>query len=131
MRWHSQRTPQRGSHQHGAASGDNGVIEPDTERATTLVIGDPIVWNVRLRGTLTVSFHGTTVADITEKIVAVLDSQHQVNRVVIQLGTNDTSRQQYELLKQDFTKLFKQNSQSRLCVFISSPTLPVAGALDS
>lgn len=48
---------------------DNKVIDPDTEQATTLVIGDSIVRNIRLRWVLTLSFPGATVVDVTEKIV--------------------------------------------------------------
>uniref|UniRef100_A0A665V9A3 SGNH hydrolase-type esterase domain-containing protein n=1 Tax=Echeneis naucrates TaxID=173247 RepID=A0A665V9A3_ECHNA len=76
----------------------------------TFLICDSILRNVRLRGALTLSFPGTNVIDITEKIPSLLDSHPQVNRVVIHVGTNDTSRQQSEL------------SQSPLCVFISGPS---------
>lgn len=75
------------------------------ERAAALVIGDSIVQNVRLNRALIVSFPGATVTDITEKITPVLDCQPQLDRVV---GTNNTPRQQSELLKQDFTQLFNQ-----------------------
>ncbi|CAJ1059657.1 unnamed protein product [Xyrichtys novacula] len=99
---------------------------PLRQQATTLVIGDSIIRNVHLRGAFTLSFPGTTVADVTEKILSVLNSHPQINRVVIHVGTNDTYRQQSELLKRDFTQLFNKLSQPQLRVFISGPT-PTCG----
>ena len=75
-----------------------------------MIIGDSILRNVRLNGAFTLSFPGATVTDITEKIPSVLDSHPQVNRIVVHVGTNDTSRQQSEILKRDFTQLFNKLS---------------------
>ncbi|CAJ1048437.1 unnamed protein product [Xyrichtys novacula] len=72
--------------------GSTKPAAPLRQQATTLVIGDSIIRNICLRGVFTLSFPGATVADITEKIPSVLNSHPQVNRVVIHVGTNDTSR---------------------------------------
>ncbi|CAJ1079898.1 unnamed protein product [Xyrichtys novacula] len=109
-----------------APDGEDGSTEPAAplrQHATTLLIGYSIIRNVRLRGAFTLSFPDATVADITEKIPSALNSHPQVNRVVIHVGTNDTPRQQSELLKRDFTQLFNKLSRPQLRVFISGPTL--------
>lgn len=116
-RWHNHRSPQCIPGHHGPTDRLVGVTDPDTKRATTLVIGDSIIQNVRLRGARTVSFPSATVTDITGKLISVLGSQPQVNNVIIHMGTNDLSRQQSEILKR-----FNQLAQSRLHVFISGPT---------
>ncbi|CAJ1074280.1 unnamed protein product [Xyrichtys novacula] len=119
VRWHTGRPHPR------APDGEDGSTEPADplrQQATTLVIGDSIIQNVRLRGAFTLFFPGATVADITAKIPSALNSHPQVNRVVIHVGTNDTSRQQSKLLKHDFTQLFNELSRPQLRVFISGPT---------
>lgn len=92
VRLHSRRSPRRVPQDHQAAYGENEFTESATERATTLVIGDSIIRNVRLSGALTLSFPGATVTDIAEKLTTVLDSEPQINRVVIHVGTNDICR---------------------------------------
>ena len=130
MRWHTRRSPHQDRLHHWSPDRSNGDTEPAStsrQQATTLVIGDSIVRRVRLRGAITLSFPGANVVDVTEKIPSVLASHPEVNRVIIHVGTNDTTKQQSELLKRDFTQLFNQLSRfQRLAVFISGPT-PTCG----
>ncbi|KAK0141214.1 hypothetical protein N1851_021807 [Merluccius polli] len=106
VRWHSRRPPHREWHHPRALDGDDrvtgsatGLATPPGQQATTLVIGDSILHNVRLRGAFTLSFPGTTVMDITEKIPSILGSHPQ---------------------------LLNKLLQSQLSVFISGPT-PTCG----
>uniref|UniRef100_A0A3Q2W137 SGNH hydrolase-type esterase domain-containing protein n=1 Tax=Haplochromis burtoni TaxID=8153 RepID=A0A3Q2W137_HAPBU len=73
---------------------------------STLVLGDSVVRNVRMRGALTLSFPGATVVDIVDRIPNILASHPQANRLIIHIGTNDIPKQQSELLKLDFLQLF-------------------------
>uniref|UniRef100_A0A667XT94 SGNH hydrolase-type esterase domain-containing protein n=1 Tax=Myripristis murdjan TaxID=586833 RepID=A0A667XT94_9TELE len=132
VRWHSSRSPhQARDHTRGPGVGV-GAAElacPPGDRAdapTTLIIGDSIVRHVRMRGAFTLSFPGATVMDITGKIPDILSSHPQAKRIIIHAGANDIARQQSELLKRDFTHLFKSMSQSQVSVFISGPT-PTCG----
>uniref|UniRef100_A0A3Q1FHY2 SGNH hydrolase-type esterase domain-containing protein n=1 Tax=Acanthochromis polyacanthus TaxID=80966 RepID=A0A3Q1FHY2_9TELE len=93
-----------------------------TAPPTTLIIGDSIIRNVRMRGAVTRSFPGATVMDKTEKIPHILKSFLEVTRIIIHTGTNDIPKQQSELLKQDFLHLFSVVNQFHLRVFISGPT---------
>lgn len=126
VKWCSRRALQHSPLNHQA---NTTTTRLQTERVTTLVFGDSIVQNVHLNRPLTVSFPGASVTDIAKKICSVLDCKPPVNGVVIHVGTNDTSRQQSELLKRDFIQLINQISQSRLCVFMSGLT-PTCGACD-
>uniref|UniRef100_A0A3B4FU33 SGNH hydrolase-type esterase domain-containing protein n=1 Tax=Pundamilia nyererei TaxID=303518 RepID=A0A3B4FU33_9CICH len=89
---------------------------------STLVLGDSIVRNVRMRGALTLSFPGATVVDIVDRIPNILASHPQVNRLIIHIGTNDIPKQQSELLKLDFLQLFSLLGQLQVSAFISGPT---------
>ncbi|XP_074533220.1 uncharacterized protein LOC141796151 [Halichoeres trimaculatus] len=74
VRWHTRSPHLR------APDGDGGVAEPAAhpgQLATTLLIGDSLIRNVRLRGASTLCFPGATVSDITEKIPDVLTSHPQ------------------------------------------------------
>uniref|UniRef100_A0AAX7UZR1 SGNH hydrolase-type esterase domain-containing protein n=1 Tax=Astatotilapia calliptera TaxID=8154 RepID=A0AAX7UZR1_ASTCA len=93
---------------------------------STLVLGDSIVRNVRMRGALTLSFPGATVVDIVDRIPNILASHPQVNRLIIHIGTNDIPKQQSELLKLDFLELFSLLGQLQVSAFISGPT-PTCG----
>lgn len=68
VQWHSRRPPHRESHHPRGPDGYDGVTgspTPPRQQATTLVIGDSILRNVRLRGAFTLFFPGATVMDIT------------------------------------------------------------------
>ncbi|KAM3584901.1 uncharacterized protein V6R79_011445 [Siganus canaliculatus] len=128
VRWHSSRSP-RPARDHTRSPGVAELARSPEDRADapkTLLIGDSIVRNVRMRGAVTMSFPGATVAEVMRKISDILSSHPQLKRIIIHAGTNDIARQQSELLKQDFRDLFNSISQSQVTVFISGPT-PTCG----
>uniref|UniRef100_A0AAQ5ZE09 SGNH hydrolase-type esterase domain-containing protein n=1 Tax=Amphiprion ocellaris TaxID=80972 RepID=A0AAQ5ZE09_AMPOC len=89
---------------------------------TTLIIGDSIVRNIRFFNATTRCFPGATVAVILDKLPELLQSiQSSVCRVIIHIGTNDTTRRQSELMKQDFMDLFRLMESCGKSVFISGP----------
>uniref|UniRef100_A0A3Q4MVE8 SGNH hydrolase-type esterase domain-containing protein n=1 Tax=Neolamprologus brichardi TaxID=32507 RepID=A0A3Q4MVE8_NEOBR len=86
----------------GVSDGQQPPVAPPL---STLVLGDSIVRNVRMRGALTLSFPGATVVDIVDRIPNILASHPQANQLIIYIGTNDIPKQQTELLKLDFLQL--------------------------
>ncbi|KAL7382429.1 hypothetical protein ABVT39_022101 [Epinephelus coioides] len=127
VRLHTRGSPHlAGNHAPGSPTSPPGhLMDPPP---TTLIIGDSIVRSARMRGAITLSFPGATVAEITERIPGILKSHPQADRLIIHAATNDIPKQQSELLKQDFTHLFNLVKQSQLSVFISVPT-PTCGRL--
>ncbi|CAI5682613.1 unnamed protein product [Oreochromis niloticus] len=109
----------------GAGVSD-GQQSPVASPLSTLVLGDSIVRNVRMRGALTLSFPGATVVDIVDRIPNILASHPQANRLIIHIGTSDIPKQQSELLKLDFLQLFSLLGQLQVSAFISGPT-PTCG----
>uniref|UniRef100_A0AAX7U0Y4 SGNH hydrolase-type esterase domain-containing protein n=1 Tax=Astatotilapia calliptera TaxID=8154 RepID=A0AAX7U0Y4_ASTCA len=107
----------------GVSDGQQPSVAPPL---STLVLGDSIVRNMRMRGALTLSFPGATVVDIVDRIPNILASHPQVNRLIIHIGTNDIPKQQSELLKLDFLELFSLLGQLQVSAFISGPT-PTCG----
>ncbi|KAF3844483.1 hypothetical protein F7725_007646, partial [Dissostichus mawsoni] len=74
---------------------------------TTLIIGDSITRNLRFFNAATRCLPGATVPVILEKLPGLLHSlPSSVNRLIVHVGSNDTARQQSELTKNDFEKLF-------------------------
>ena len=94
----------------------------------TLLIGDSILRRVRSKRAHTLFFPGATVLDIADKIPDILQSYPDVNRIVLHVGTNDTLKQQSELLKKDFNHLFSVLKLFRGTVHISGPT-PTLGRM--
>ncbi|XP_063344850.1 uncharacterized protein LOC134638261 [Pelmatolapia mariae] len=76
----------------GAGVSD-GQQSPVASPLSTLVLGDSIVRNVRMRGALTLSFPGATVVHIVDRIPNILASHPQANRLIIHIGTNDIPKQ--------------------------------------
>ncbi|CAI5689590.1 unnamed protein product [Oreochromis niloticus] len=87
----------------GVSDGQQPPVAPPL---STLVLGDSIVRNVRMRGALTLSFLGATVVDIVDRIPNILGSHPQANQLIIHIGTNDIPKQQSELLRLVFLQLF-------------------------
>ncbi|CAI5670854.1 unnamed protein product [Oreochromis niloticus] len=107
----------------GVSDGQQPPVAPPL---STLVLGDSIVRNVRMRGALTLSFPGATVVDIVDRIPNILGSHPQANQLIIHIGTNDIPKQQSELLRLDFLQLFSLLGQLQVSAFISGPT-PTCG----
>uniref|UniRef100_A0AAQ5YMU8 SGNH hydrolase-type esterase domain-containing protein n=1 Tax=Amphiprion ocellaris TaxID=80972 RepID=A0AAQ5YMU8_AMPOC len=67
-------------------------------------------------------FPGATAAGLLDKLPELLQSiPSSVCRVIIHIGTNDTTRRQSELMKQDFMDLFRLMESCGKSVFISGP----------
>ena len=93
---------------------------------TTLIIGDSIIRHVRFFNAATHCFPGATVRTILGKLPALLHSlPASIKRVVVHVGTCDTSRGQSELTKSDFKDLFIFLASCGKSVFISGP-IPAA-----
>uniref|UniRef100_A0AAX7TMW2 SGNH hydrolase-type esterase domain-containing protein n=1 Tax=Astatotilapia calliptera TaxID=8154 RepID=A0AAX7TMW2_ASTCA len=122
---HSRSPPGASPSEHPRCRGagvSDGQQPPVAPPLSTLVLGDSIVRNVRMRGALTLSFPGA----IVDRIPNILASHPQVNRIIIHIGTNDIPKQQSELLKLDFLQLFSLLGQLQVSAFISGPT-PTCG----
>ncbi|CAJ1050757.1 hypothetical protein D4764_12G0010930 [Xyrichtys novacula] len=94
---------------------------------TTLIVGDSIVRNIRFFNALTRCFPGARVLDILTLLPTLLKSlPTSIQRIIIHVGTNDTSLHQTELTKDYFTQLFNFLKNCELSVFISDP-IPTSG----
>lgn len=93
---------------------------------STLIIGDSIVRNVKVRGAQTIVSPGATVLDIVNNFSDIENEYPNADRIIIHVGTNDTSKRKSEVLKNDFLLLFSRVKQSNSNVFISGPT-PTCG----
>ena len=89
---------------------------------TTLLVGDSIIRHIRYVNVATRCFPGAKVHDILDKLPELLCSlSSSVKRVIVHVGTNDITRQQSELTKNDFKDLFNFLSSCGKSVFISGP----------
>uniref|UniRef100_A0A3P8RMB8 SGNH hydrolase-type esterase domain-containing protein n=1 Tax=Amphiprion percula TaxID=161767 RepID=A0A3P8RMB8_AMPPE len=78
--------------------------------------------NIRFFNATTRCFPGATAAGLLDKLLELLQSiPSSVCRVIIHVGTNDTTRRQSELMKQDFMDLFRLVESCGKSVFISGP----------
>uniref|UniRef100_A0A3B4VND8 Uncharacterized LOC111239487 n=1 Tax=Seriola dumerili TaxID=41447 RepID=A0A3B4VND8_SERDU len=91
-----------------------------------LLIGDSIVRNVRLGGGNSVSFPEATVLEIKDKLPDVIRFHPEADTVIIHAGFNDICKEESEVLKLHFLRLFDSVKQFHLSVFISGPT-PTCG----
>lgn len=90
-----------------------------------MIIGDSIIRHVQWKASVNICIPGANVNHITAEIRGALEARPSVNTVVVHVGTNDTKRQQSEVLKQDFLGLFKILKLSEVKSYISGsiPTL--------
>ena len=89
---------------------------------STIIIGDSIIRHVSFNNAHTVVFPGATVALITDKIQEVTTSFPDTDSLIVHVGTNDIKKQQSELLKREFIKLFGVLKHLHYRVSISGPT---------
>ena len=74
---------------------------------TTLIVGDSITRNIRFITATTHCFPGATVPVILSKLPDLLPTlPSSITRIIVHIGSNDTSKQQSELTKKDFKNLF-------------------------
>uniref|UniRef100_A0A3P9HNY2 SGNH hydrolase-type esterase domain-containing protein n=1 Tax=Oryzias latipes TaxID=8090 RepID=A0A3P9HNY2_ORYLA len=94
---------------------------------TTLLVGDSIIRRCRFFNATTHCFPGATVPTLLDKLPGLLQTAPPtITRIIIHIGTNDTSHSQSELTKLDFLDLFTFLVSCGKSVFISSP-LPTLG----
>ncbi len=92
----------------------------------TLIVGDSIIRNISSRTTTTCCFPQATVSDVNKELRNILMKQKTANQITIHVGKNDIQKEQSELLKKDFTKLFETLQRLEVQSFISGP-LPAKG----
>ena len=89
---------------------------------TALLIGDSIIRNCRFFNASTHCFPGATVRTILDKLPELLNSAPpSVDKLIIHVGTNDTTDRRSETTKLDFIRLFDFLANCRKTVFISGP----------
>uniref|UniRef100_A0AAQ6ISP4 SGNH hydrolase-type esterase domain-containing protein n=1 Tax=Anabas testudineus TaxID=64144 RepID=A0AAQ6ISP4_ANATE len=94
---------------------------------TTLIVGDSITRHIRFFNAATHCFPGATVPVILDKLPSLLDSlPSSIVRVIVHVGSCDTTRQHSELTKKDFNALFSFLKSCGKSVFISGP-IPTLG----
>lgn len=93
---------------------------------TSLLIGDSLIRNCRFFNATTHCIPGATVRTLLDKLPGILQTAPPtITRIIIHVGTNETSRRQSELTRHDFKELFNFLSLCGKTVFISGviPTL--------
>uniref|UniRef100_A0A8C4HZT7 Uncharacterized protein n=1 Tax=Dicentrarchus labrax TaxID=13489 RepID=A0A8C4HZT7_DICLA len=101
----SRCSPNENSREHVPAS--------QLPSASTLIVTDSIVSDVKKRLAKTVWFPGAKGRFLTDKLMTILNSDPHAEAVVIHVGRNNIPLQQSELLK--------QVNHSSTCVLISDP----------
>uniref|UniRef100_A0A3B5ASY0 SGNH hydrolase-type esterase domain-containing protein n=1 Tax=Stegastes partitus TaxID=144197 RepID=A0A3B5ASY0_9TELE len=100
--------------------------EPAPQLPSVLIVGDSIIRDVRSSKAVTHCFPGAKVNDILTELPSLMAKFPSARKVVLHVGTNDIPRQQLELLKEDFKRLFNYLQRTEREVFISGP-LPTVG----
>lgn len=88
------------------ASSQQSHTPPPAPCPSTLVIGDSIVWNIKMRSAETHCFPGAKVADILGLLPIILTKHCHVQNVIIHAGCNDIPNQTSEILKRNFSRLW-------------------------
>lgn len=89
---------------------------------STLVIGDSIIRDVRFFNAITYCIPGATVPVLLKKLPDLLLSiPDTIYRVIVHVGSNDTTQQTSETTKKQFKELFSLLRSHGLSVFISGP----------
>lgn len=102
------------------------VPAPRHPPPSTIILGSSIVRNVRLRGGRTYCFPGACVSDILERLPEALQRHRDCAKIVVHVGSNDTRKQQSEVLKADFRLLLSALESSGKNFLISGP-IPTLG----
>uniref|UniRef100_A0A7N8XT48 SGNH hydrolase-type esterase domain-containing protein n=1 Tax=Mastacembelus armatus TaxID=205130 RepID=A0A7N8XT48_9TELE len=94
---------------------------------TTLIIGDSIIRNVRFFNATTHCLPGAMVSDILAMLPGLLPTlPSSISRVIVHIGTCDTSLHRSELTKKDFISLLHLLSNCGKTIFMSGP-IPTFG----
>uniref|UniRef100_A0A0F8AZE7 SGNH hydrolase-type esterase domain-containing protein n=1 Tax=Larimichthys crocea TaxID=215358 RepID=A0A0F8AZE7_LARCR len=89
---------------------------------TAMIIGDSITRDIRFINAATHCFPGATVPHILDKLLEMMHSlPTAIKRIIVHVGTNDTTRQESERTKNDFKLLFDALKNCGKSVFISGP----------
>lgn len=100
--------------------------KPPLYTPTSLIVGDSIVRHIKSKTAVTHCVPGAKIVDVLQQIPGLLSEYPYVRNVIIHVGTNDTTKQQSEALKQDFNHLFNELKSCGKSVFISGP-IPTFG----
>ena len=94
----------------------------------TLIVGDFAVKdakNMCSKNTKVLCFPKDMVSDLAERIIDIVAAHPTVKSVILHIGANDVVKQESEVLKRDFTELFKTVKSLNVEVFISGPLPPI------
>uniref|UniRef100_A0A3P8VXL9 SGNH hydrolase-type esterase domain-containing protein n=1 Tax=Cynoglossus semilaevis TaxID=244447 RepID=A0A3P8VXL9_CYNSE len=96
-----------------------------------LIIGDSITQDICFINAATHCFPGATVPDILDKLLEIMHSlPTSIKRIIVHVGTNDTTRRESERTKNDFKLLFDALKSCGKSVFISGPIPTVRRGAD-
>uniref|UniRef100_A0A7N8YAA9 SGNH hydrolase-type esterase domain-containing protein n=1 Tax=Mastacembelus armatus TaxID=205130 RepID=A0A7N8YAA9_9TELE len=110
-------SPPRLPHQPARRHGSNGLFP-----RTTSIIGDSIIRKICFFNATTHCFPGATASDILDMLTA----NTSIIRVIVHIGTCDTSFYRSELTKKYFISLFNLLSNCGKSILISGP-IPTLG----
>lgn len=120
---HMDVLPEQATQQTSSASDSAPPLPPPPRSLfspTTLIVGDSIIRNCRFFNAVTHCLPGATVKSLLAKLPGLLQSAAlSVQRVIIHIGTNDTTLRQSEVTKQHFKDLFNYLKACGKSVFIS------------
>uniref|UniRef100_A0A3Q3FN22 Uncharacterized protein n=1 Tax=Labrus bergylta TaxID=56723 RepID=A0A3Q3FN22_9LABR len=105
-----------------------GKLKPGLE---TLIVGDFAVKDVQRmcgKNTEVLCFPRDMISDLAERILHIVAEHPTVKNVILHIWSNDGTKQQSKVLKQDFTGLLRMVSPLDVDMFISSPIPPVRRA---
>ena len=87
-----------------------------------LIVGDSIIKRIRFPNAITHCFPGATIPILLKKLPGLLVKlPASIEKIVVHIGTNDTSRCNSEILKADFMRLVDYLHTTNLAFFLSGP----------
>ena len=89
---------------------------------TVLVVGDSIIKHLRFPNAITHCLPGATIPVLLNKLPGLLVTiPESIEKIVVHIGTNDTSHCNSELLKSDFMRLVDYLHTTKIAFFLSGP----------
>ncbi len=87
----------------------------------TLLLGDGAISNININRIVTCSYPSATVSDITKLLPEELAKHQRVKLLIVHVGVVDIRKEQSEILKEDFNRLFQSLEKKAVPMFISGP----------